>query len=226
VNSGRSRVSWEDGRVEPEPRHGSPTRSDRQRERTRRKLLDAGRTLIAERGVAGLRIQEITARADVALGSFYNHFATKEALVEDVISESLTDLAAATITSVRHVADPAEMVAASSLRIIRLAYEEPDFARLVANLGHADSLFGTAMHPHARIAVERGVRTGRFVVVDIEVALTAIIGGALALIRGILDGRHGPGAEEAFTQHVLASLGLTPAEAVAVSASVAAGIGG
>jgi AcrR family transcriptional regulator len=218
-------TSCEDEFVENESQRGSPTRGDRQRERTRRKLLDAGRTLIAERGVAGLRIQEITERADVALGSFYNHFTTKEALVEAVISESLTDLAAATMTSVRHVVDPAEVVASSCLRIIRLAFDDPDFARLVVNLGHADSLFGTAMHPYARIAVERGLATGRFAVVDIEVTLTAIIGGAFGLIRGILDGRHGRGAEEAFTQHVLTSLGLTPSDAAAVSGSVAATIG-
>ena len=201
-----------------------PTRSDRRRAHTRRKLLDAGRILIAERGVPGLRIQEITERADVALGSFYNHFATKESLIEDVISESLTDLASATMSSVQHVADPAEIVAASCLRVIRLAYDEPDFARLLANLGHADALFGAALQPYARDAVVRGVQAGRFTVVDIEVTLTAIIGGSLALIRGILDGRHGSGAEVAFAQYVLASLGLPPAVAAAVCESVAAGM--
>ncbi len=39
------------------------TRTERQRERTRRQLLDAGRTLIASKGVPGLRIQEITEQA-------------------------------------------------------------------------------------------------------------------------------------------------------------------
>lgn len=198
-----------------------PTRGDRQRERTRRKLLDAGRTLIAERGVAGLRIQEITERADVALGSFYNHFAAKEDLVEAVVSESLADLAAATISSSVDSPDPAEVVASANLRFIRLAYDEPEFARLVVNLGHADALFGAAVHPYARIAVDRGVESGRFTVSDVEVAVTAVIGGAFALIRELLDGRHGPGAEQAFAQHVLASLGLTPVDAAAVCAAVA-----
>ena len=55
------------------------SRTERQQQRTRRQLLDAGRSLIAAKGVAGLRIQEITEAADVALGSFYNYFESKEA---------------------------------------------------------------------------------------------------------------------------------------------------
>jgi hypothetical protein len=53
-------------------------------------------------------------------------------------------------------------------------------------------------------------------VADIEVLLTAVIGWAFALIREILDGRHGPNAEQAFARHVLASLGVPPDEADAI----------
>jgi AcrR family transcriptional regulator len=198
------------------------TRGDRQRERTRRRLLDAGRALIAERGVAGLRIQEITERADVALGSFYNHFSSKDDLVEGVVSEILSDLAATTVDAPWNGVDPAEMVASANLRFIRLAYDDPDFARLVVNLGHADMLFGAAVAPAARIAVERGIASGRFAVVDVGVTLAAVIGGAFELIREVLDGRHGPGAERAFAAHVLASLGVAPADAASVVDGVAA----
>jgi AcrR family transcriptional regulator len=196
--------------------NAASTRSERQRLRTRRLLLDAGRTLIAAKGVAGLRIQEITEEADVALGSFYNYFDSKERFLEAVITESLSDLAAAIITNIDDDTDPAEVVALANLRVIRLAYDEPDFARLIVNIGHSEALFGDAVHRHARIAVERGIASGRFVVADIEVLLTAVIGGAFALIREILDGRHGTHAQEAFARHVLASLGLPPNEAESI----------
>jgi AcrR family transcriptional regulator len=192
------------------------TRADRQRERTRRKLVDTARALIAERGVAGLRIHEITERADVALGSFYNHFATKEALVEAVVGESLSELAAATVPTGDADIDPAEVVAGAVLRFMRLPALAPDFARLVVNLHHADVLFATAVYPYARLAVERGVDTGRFVVSDIEVTVTAAVGGALALIRESLEGRHQPAT------HVLASMGVTGADAAKVLKSAMA----
>lgn len=197
------------------------TRTERQRERTRRQLLDAGRTLIAAKGVPGLRIQEITEQADIALGSFYNYFSSKEEFLEAVITESLSDLASATISNVDDSTDPAEVVALANLRVIRLAYTEPDFARLIVNIGHSEALFGAAVHPHARVAVERGIASGRFDVADIEVLLTTVIGGAFALIREILDGRHGDHAEQAFARHVLAALGLSPTEAKTVVTRVA-----
>ena len=202
--------------MEPGLANTTPTRTERQRLRTRRLLLDAGRTLIASKGVAGLRIQEITEHADIALGSFYNYFGSKEELLEAVITESLSDLASAVITDVDEDTDPAEVVALANLRVIRLAYDEPDFARLIVNIGHSEALFGDAVHPHARIAVERGIKSERFVVADIEVLLTAVIGGAFALIREILDGLHGTHAHEAFARHVLSSLGVPPVEAEAI----------
>ncbi|EHB59113.1 regulatory protein TetR [Mycolicibacterium rhodesiae JS60] len=204
------------------PPHEKPaTRTERQRERTRRQLLDAGRTLIAAKGVPGLRIQEITEQADIALGSFYNYFPSKEEFLEAVITESLSDLASATISNVDDTTDPAEVVALANLRVIRLAYTEPDFARLIVNIGHSEALFGAAVHPHARVAVERGIASGRFDVADVEVLLTTVIGGAFALIREILDGRHGDHAERAFARLVLAALGLSTSEAKMVVTKVA-----
>jgi AcrR family transcriptional regulator len=202
--------------VKPETEDKATTRAERQRLRTRRMLLDAGRTLIAVKGVAGLRIQDITEKADIALGGFYNYFSSKEELLEAVITESLSELALATITNVDDDTDPAEVVALANLRVIRLAYDEPDFARLIVNIGHSEALFGDAVHPHARIAVERGIASGRFVVTDIEVLLTAVIGGAFALIREILDGKHGAHADQAFARHVLAALGVPSSEAEAI----------
>lgn len=153
-------------------------------------------------GVAGLQIQEITAQADIAFGSFHSYFASKEEFLEAVITESLSDFASSTITNVSEDTDPAEAMAVACLRVTRLAFDEPDFARLIVNISHSGALFGDAVHPYVRVAIERGVECGRFVVADIEVTLTAVIGGAFALIREILNGRHGSHAPVAFTDHV------------------------
>ena len=190
------------------------TRTDRRRERTRGKLTDATRELIAEKGVSGLRIQEITERADVALGSFYNHFDSKEAVVEAVIAESLQGitetLAAAPLE------DAAELVSVAVRRFVGLAYSDPEFASLVVHLNHADSLFGVAVHPAARTAVQRGITERRLDVPDVEVAVTGILGGALAVMRAIVDGRLGKNAEKAYAEAALRSLGVSPADAAEI----------
>jgi len=190
-------------------------RLDRRRERTRQRLVDAGRSLIAEKGVAGLRIQDITSEADVALGSFYTYFATKEELVEAVVGDLLAELGAATVVD-DEVQDPAVTAAAAIRRVVRLGFDDPDFARLLVNLSHADTLFARAFHPFARRVVERGVATGRFDVPDIEVAVNLVVGSSLALIRGILDGQHAEGAELAHAELSLRALGVAAGEASAL----------
>ncbi|MEH3141275.1 MAG: TetR/AcrR family transcriptional regulator [Mycobacterium kyogaense] len=199
-----------------QPGSQSGSRSERKSQRTRRMLLDSGRSLVAAKGVAKLRIQDVTESADVALGSFYNYFDSKEAFLEAIFTESLQELAATVVTDEKESVDPAEVVALGCLRIIDLANVDPDFARLVANIGHSDALFGRALHPYARVAIERGLESGRFVTPDISVLLTSVIGGAFALIREILESRLDTHPERAFAQQVLSSMGLAPADAAAV----------
>ena len=59
-----------------------PTRLVRKRERTRQALVEAARSLVEERGHERLSIQDITDRADVGLGTFYNYFDNKQMIFE------------------------------------------------------------------------------------------------------------------------------------------------
>ena len=61
-------------------------RTDRGR-RTRRSLLDAAAAEFGERGVHDASIASITARAGVALGSFYTWFDSKDALFRDLVAD-------------------------------------------------------------------------------------------------------------------------------------------
>jgi AcrR family transcriptional regulator len=191
----------------------TPTRGTRRRERTRRQLTAAAAVLIAEKGVAGLRIQEITDRADVALGSFYNHFASKEELVEAVVADTIDVRAQAIVARMTSIEDPAEVVSFACRRVIRIAYEDPELAWLFVHLDRADVLFESMVLQYWLDTLERGASTGRFDVSETHVTLTAVTGGALAVMRAVLDGRYGPDADAVFAQGVLRSLGLGRAEA-------------
>ena len=193
----------------------APSRIDRRRERTRKRLLEAARSQIAEKGVSGLRINEITEGADVALGSFYNHFESKEAIVEAIVADSLEELAETLATG--KLEDPAELVSAAIRQFVGLAYDDPDFARLVVHLDHADALFARAVHPAARRAVDVGIASGRFSVNDVEVAVTAVLGASLHLMRSIVDGRAGAGAQDAWAELALRLMGLTADDAAEVA---------
>lgn len=56
---------------------------------TRSRLLATAQQLVAEQGYAGLRIEEVVARAGVAKGTFFAHFSDKDSLMELLIAEQL-----------------------------------------------------------------------------------------------------------------------------------------
>src|SRR5512140_2081009 len=90
---------------------GKPTRLDRRKARTRRALLDTARELLAERDTSDVSIQEITERADVGCGSFYNHFTSKTELFEIAVTEVLEEHGALMDTVTAGIEDPAEVFA-------------------------------------------------------------------------------------------------------------------
>ncbi|GEM_PF-2653311 len=68
------------------------SRSERRRRRRRQELIAAAQQIVAQKGVADLTILEVTEVADMAVGSFYTYFPSKEALLEAAIWEDLQRL--------------------------------------------------------------------------------------------------------------------------------------
>lgn len=196
----------------------APTRYDRRRARTRGVLVAAGRTLIGEHGVGGLKIQDITQQADVGLGSFYNHFANKEELVEAVVLESLDDLVVSEGLAAHPDQDVAITAGVAVLRIVGTAFRDPEFARLLVRLDHSDLIYDRAMRPAAEEVIRAGVTAGRFQVPDVDVATQNVVAGSLALIRRILDGELGESVLPAQAELTLRMLGLDNADAAEVAA--------
>jgi len=195
----------------------TPNRADRRRERTRRQLTQAARELITEHGVAGLRIAELTDAADVGRGSFYNHFESKEELVEAVFQESLETLAQTILSDIPQDLDPAVRASLADRKFVRLAYDDPDFAQLLVHLHNGDDLFAAATLPYARMALEPGIASGRFQVPDLDVMLIMLAASSLGLIRAILAGRVSPDADQAHAESILRILGIPQGEARTIS---------
>src|SRR5688572_997624 len=64
----------------------------RSRADTRRRLREAAVALFAERGLHGVTSAQIARHAGVATGTFYLHFADKEALFHDIAFAALAEL--------------------------------------------------------------------------------------------------------------------------------------
>jgi AcrR family transcriptional regulator len=187
--------------------------ADPRRARTRRRLIDAAQVLIADKGVANLRIAELTSQAGVALGSFQNHFSSKDELVEAVVRETIETLAASIVVTETLDDDPAAVAMAALRRFVRLADDDPEFCRLLVNLGRGEELFVEAIRPYARTALRRAVGAGAFVIDDVELAVTFVVAGALSVIRQVLNGDTGPDADVRLARIVLLGFGVDATEA-------------
>ena len=60
------------------------SRRKRKKEETRQRLLSASLELFHEQGYSATTIEDITERADVAKGTFFNYFPSKEALLSEL----------------------------------------------------------------------------------------------------------------------------------------------
>lgn len=199
------------------PAAGGQGRRAKRREATRQKLLDAARSLFASQGVDNTRINEITERADVGFGSFYNHFEDKEAIVQAVFAEVVVTQGAAINAVADDLDDPAEVIAVAHRYFVRLARRDPDWAWLLIRLDASHDIILSALGPFASRDLERGVKAGRLAVPDQSVALFASGGALLAVMRAVLDGRAPRNADVKHAEGVLRMLGLAATDAAEVA---------
>lgn len=175
---------------------GAPHRTtDGRRARTRAALVEAAQRLLSEGRVA-VPIQEITDAADVGLGSFYNHFTTKDELFDAAVVSALTAHHAVIAEVTRGIDDPAELFAIGVRTTGRLQRSEPALVRVLLHQGTGVLLRDEGIAPRARADIRAGIATGRFPIADPELALV-IAGGSLLGLLQVLDANPGTDAGEA-----------------------------
>lgn len=191
-----------------------PNRLERRKRRTRAALIKAAQRLIAE-GKVNVPILEITQAADVGMGSFYNHFDSKEELFEAAVTDVLDAHGAMLDRLTEWIDDPAETFATSFRLTGRLFRRRPQECEIL--LANGPALLGSdrGLAPRALRDIKAGVDAGRFAVDDPELAL-AMAGGALLglgkLLRDDPD-RDDAQAADTVTESVLRLFGLSAQEA-------------
>ena len=192
-------------------------RLERRKQRTRAALVKAAQRLIAE-GKVNVPVLEITKAADVGMGSFYNHFDSKEQLFEAAITDVLDAHGAMLDRLTESIDDPAETFATSFRLTGRLFRRRPQESEVLLANGPVLLSSDRGLAPRALRDIKAGVEVGRFKVDDPELAL-AMAGGALLglgkLLRDNPD-RDDARAADTVTENVLRLFGLSAEEARAV----------
>ena len=159
------------------PNGTAANRLERRKMRTRAALIRAAQTFIAA-GTFNVPVLEITQAADVGMGSFYNHFDSKEQLFQAAVNEVLDELGAILDKLTAEGDDPAEIFARSFRLVGRVFRQRPNMSRVLLNTGVELISADRGLAPRALRDIDAATRAGRFSVDDPMLAL-AVAGGAL-----------------------------------------------
>ncbi|MGA6204106.1 TetR/AcrR family transcriptional regulator [Nocardia testacea] len=195
-------------------RTGGPNRLERRKRRTRAALVKAAQSFLAA-GRPTVPILEITQAADVGMGSFYNHFQTREELFQAAVEEALDLHGAALDALCEQLDDPAQIFAQSFRLTGRLHRRNPTLSKVLLNNGLQMARSDKGLAPRARRDVEDAVRAGRFEVADPELAMTIVAGAAICLGQLLHEQpeRDDGQATDQVTADLLRMLGLSPEDA-------------
>jgi AcrR family transcriptional regulator len=193
---------------------GTVNRLDRRKARTRAALIRAAQTFIAG-GKTNVPILEITQAADVGMGSFYNHFESKEQLYEAAVDDALDAHGALLDELTADLDDPAHVFAQSFRLTGRLHRRSPELSKVLLSNGLSLAVSDKGLAPRARRDIEASVHAGRFHVRDPELAMVTVAGAALCLGQLLHDHPERDDAEAAdqVAEDLLRMLGLPADEA-------------
>lgn len=162
-------------------------RGARRRRETRGKLLDAAFRLMAERGGDAVTINEVTEAADVGIGSFYNHFESKEAIYATVLDVVFEEFGDALDRLVRDVEDPAEKVAICVRHTVLRARREPLWGRFLMREGMGARALERGLGARLLRDIQIGLAKGRFKTPDPLMSFMAVGAGVLGAISAELE---------------------------------------
>lgn len=189
------------------------------RERTRAMLIESALKVVAQRGFDAPTIDDFISAAQVARGTFYNYFATREALLVALGAHVADTIDAEILALFKGIDDPARRIAIAIHCFIAISKRDPDWGWvLVRSLPTAGGGWSEGMRRGVLADIRRGRRTGRFRIPSVQSAVVLGIGTLGAAIRTVLVEPTPPNFSRQIAAMTLQGLGMALDEAEEVAA--------
>ena len=134
----------------------------KKRERTRGALLDSALSVFAAKGYEATRINDITAHAEMANGTFYNYYQDKDQLLHDVALGLLVEIAGRTDQEMAGLYHAPSRVALAAAKLLRTAREEPEWVNVLLQATDIAPEIQSATVQYMKKDLEMGVEQGAF----------------------------------------------------------------
>lgn len=187
------------------------------RERTQAQLIQAAVKVLAARGLAAATINEVAQVAGMTTGTVYNHFASKEELVQRIAVTLAEGLCRAIDDSYSHITDGAERMAIGQRRYLWLAAVSPAWALMGLDVLAASPQVLEDLQKYPLADLRLGVKQKKFKVPSEAAAMDMINGLVTTAMRRVALGLAPPNHDVACTAMLLRGLGLPAEEAAEVA---------
>lgn len=178
------------------------------RERTRLQLMDAAIRVFSARGVIASTIQEIADVAGMTTGTVYNHFSTKDEVVQQVALWLGETLCRRIADSQANIPEGSERMAIGNRRYIWLAEQSPQWALLLLDVIAAAPNVLLTLLGYVMADLHLGIQQKSFQVDSDAAAMDMISGTITQAMRtvalGLAPANHG----SAVATLVLRGLGI------------------
>lgn len=193
------------------------SRVPNKKEITRQALVDAARALVDERSDAKIAIQDITNRANVGLGTFYNYFENKQAIYEAVLLDIRSNFEARLESIRAHQTDAASLVASTLKFCFNEALDNEEWQTFIQKSGIEGEHLLLQDPKQCLQDIQTGAQRGRFKIDDPEFVANLVTGITRHVTREIATGKLSRSAINDTTRYVLRMLGLPELVAKAVT---------
>lgn len=191
----------------------TPGRRERKQAETRRRLIEAARDQISEGGPESVTITSITDRADVAQGTFYNYFESRDAIIDALIFDSVESLGQRLDALTAGMSDAAHIYSFSLRHLMNTALSDPAWGWVMIRLGITHETLLKTLGPRAARDLQIGVESGRFTIPDVSLAAAMTFGGLISAMHEYLGGEDRDAPSTHYAEYLLRMAGIPAAEA-------------
>lgn len=195
--------------IEPVP----PSRGHKKRERTRRGLIDAAVRLFARKDVGEIALLDVATEAEVASGTIYNYFRSRDEVVEAVALALANEFSETIALQSESIQSGVRRLAIGVRMFIRRAIADPDWASAVIRVVHFDQAMRSNIAGYVLADLRAGKEEGALHYSDQGIALDLLVSCTLGAMRSAVEGRSIDEHDVLVAEMVLKALGATPAKA-------------
>lgn len=184
----------------------------------RDRLIEAAARVMASEDGDSATIDTFIRVAGVARGTFYNHFKTREELLDALWTRIGHDPFLEIQNACKDLADPVERFAAVTRLVLLRAMQDPTWGWLILALSADDTTLNDDLRGYPRPDLRAGAAASRFRYESETGATDLVVGTMRAGLRALLHEGREANYAQVLCKMILQALGINQLEATRISA--------